>query len=163
MVNDSYELKTGHLYTNINPISIPAWHDGNIVKRIRDVWTMTEVSLKAVAFSMPGGEHSPPSQSRPVDLVHLARQTMGDRMLEEEVLQLFMQQASLMGDKIRTANPLERKRLAHGLKGSARGIGAFAVADCAGSIEANPEQSSLINELIDRLDAVRQFIAAINR
>lgn len=124
---------------------------------------MTQISLQAVAFSMPGGERSAPSQSRPIDLVHLARQTMGDRMLEEEVLQLFMQQAALIGDRICKADPLERKRLAHGLKGSARGIGAFAVADCAFAIEENPEQASLISELADRLNAVRQFIASITR
>lgn len=124
---------------------------------------MTRTNLQAVAFAMPGGETCVPSQARPVDLVHLARQTMGDRMLEEEVLQLFMQQAVLIGDRIREAEPLERKRLAHGLKGSARGVGAFAVADCAIAIEENPEQSSLIAELVERLEAVREFIASITR
>ncbi len=124
---------------------------------------MTQSSLEAVAFGMPGGEICVPSQTRPVDLVHLARQTMGDRTLEEEVLQMFMQQAVLMGDRIRQADPLERKRLAHGLKGSARGIGAFSVAECASAIEENPEQASLVTELCDRLEAVRQFIASISR
>lgn len=124
---------------------------------------MTRTNLQAVAFAMPGGEVCAPSQARPIDLVHLARQTMGDRMLEEEVLQLFIQQAILIGERIRDADPLERKRLAHGLKGSARGIGAFAVADCALAIEESPEQASLISELTDRLDAVREFIASITR
>ena len=30
--------------------------------------------------------------SRPIDLVHLARQTLGDRSLEQEVLRLFLTQ-----------------------------------------------------------------------
>ncbi len=124
---------------------------------------MAQTGLQAVAFSMPGGENCMRSQTRPVDLVHLARQTMGDRLLEEEVLQLFMQQAAMMGDRIRNAGPKERKRLAHGLKGSASGIGAFAVAECALAIEENPEVASLVNELADRLDAVREFIASISR
>ena len=124
---------------------------------------MTQSSLEAMAFGMPGGGVCAPSQSRPVDLVHLARQTMGDRMLEEEVLQMFMQQAGQIGERIRRAGPAERKRLAHGLKGSARGIGAFAVADCAMAIEENPEQASLVTELSKRLEAVRQFIASISR
>ena len=124
---------------------------------------MAQMSLQAVAFAMPGGENCISARARPVDLVHLARQTMGDRMLEEEVLQLFMQQAALIGDRIRNAEPLERKRLAHGLKGSARGIGAFAVAECALAIEENPELASLVNELVERLSAVRQFIASITR
>ena len=37
----------------------------------------------AMAFSMPGGESCGQARSRPVDLVHLARQTMGDRALEQ--------------------------------------------------------------------------------
>ncbi|MEZ5811330.1 MAG: Hpt domain-containing protein [Rhizobiaceae bacterium] len=124
---------------------------------------MTLTNPEAVAFAMPGGETCAPSRSRPVDLVHLARQTMGDRTLEEEVLQLFMQQAMIIGDRILNANPSERRRLAHGLKGSARGIGAFAVAECAFAIEENPEQASLVTELGERLRAVREFIASISR
>ncbi len=124
---------------------------------------MTHANIAAAAFDMPGGEYSAPSQSRPVDLVHLARQTMGDRMLEEEVLQLFMQQAVIIGDRIKDAEPMERKRLAHGLKGSARGIGAFGVAECAHAIELNPNQVSAIADLLKSLNAVRDFIAAITR
>ncbi|MEX0346505.1 MAG: Hpt domain-containing protein [Rhizobiaceae bacterium] len=124
---------------------------------------MAHADMQAIAFEMPGGEICAPSRSRPVDLVHLARQTMGDRTLEEEVLQLFMQQAAVIGDRIRKATPDERKRLAHGLKGSARGIGAFSVAECAYAIELDPVQPSLVTDLADSLDAVREFIASITR
>lgn len=124
---------------------------------------MTLTNPEAIAFAMPGGETCAPSRARPVDLVHLARQTMGDRTLEEEVLQLFMQQAMIIGDRILNANPAERRRLAHGLKGSARGIGAFAVAECAFAIEENPDQMSLVSELGEHLRAVREFIASISR
>ena len=37
-------------------------------------------------------ETAPQSASRPIDLVHLARQTLGDRSLEQEVLRLFLTQ-----------------------------------------------------------------------
>ncbi len=40
--------------------------------------------------SISGGEQSKES---PIDLVHLARQTMGDRRLELEILQTFARQA----------------------------------------------------------------------
>jgi HPt (histidine-containing phosphotransfer) domain-containing protein len=75
----------------------------------------------------------------PFDLVHLSRQTMGDRELEHEVLALFERQASHIGDKLTTlesgAEHHVRADLAHKLKGSARAVGAFAVATAAENYE----------------------------
>jgi HPt (histidine-containing phosphotransfer) domain-containing protein len=116
-----------------------------------------------VAFSMPGGESSGPARSRPVDLVHLARQTMGDRDLEQEVLALFVQQALSVRDRIVQASLNERLLLAHGLKGSARGIGAFAIADCASEIESRPDDGTVLSRLGALIEEVRDFIAAIGR
>lgn len=116
-----------------------------------------------IAFSMPGGDVSGPSRSRPVDLAHLARQTMGDRSLEQEVLALFVQQALSVRDRIVDANIKDRLLLAHGLKGSARGVGAFAIADCATEIEHRPEDDQTLRRLGTLVDEVRDFIAAINR
>ena len=42
---------------------------------------------------------------RPIDLVHLARMTLGDRSLEREVLQLFDRQSALLIARMRTAAP----------------------------------------------------------
>lgn len=116
-----------------------------------------------IAFSMPGGDVSGPRRSRPVDLAHLARQTMGDRSLEQEVLALFVQQALSVRDKIVDADIKDRLMLAHGLKGSARGVGAFAIADCATEIEHQPEDNQTLRRLGTLIDEVRDFIAAINR
>lgn len=116
-----------------------------------------------IAFSMPGGDVSGPRRSRPVDLAHLARQTMGDRSLEQEVLALFVQQALSVRDRIVDANVKDRLLLAHGLKGSARGVGAFAIADCATEIEHRPEDDQTLRRLGGLIDEVRDFIAAINR
>lgn len=116
-----------------------------------------------VPLDRPGGETSVPSRSRPVDLAHLSRQTLGDRGVEQEVLALFMQQALLVRDRIAGANPKERFHLAHGLKGSARGIGAFALADCAGEIEAHPDDRAALKRLAVLIDEVRDFIAAVSR
>jgi HPt (histidine-containing phosphotransfer) domain-containing protein len=117
----------------------------------------------AMAFSMPGGESCGQARSRPVDLVHLARQTMGDRALEQEVLALFVQQATLVRDQIVAASTIERLRLAHGLIGSARGVGAFAIADCAVEIERNPDDRQVLKRLAGLIDEMRDFIAAIGR
>ncbi len=115
------------------------------------------------AFSMPGGEVCGRAPSRPVDLVHLARQTMGDRDLEREVLCLFVQQALSARDRIADAGESERLNLAHGLKGSARGVGAFAVADCAAEIERQPNDARIVGKLGTLIEEVRDFIAAISR
>ncbi|MCT2577828.1 MAG: histidine kinase [Mesorhizobium sp.] len=116
-----------------------------------------------IAFSMPGGDVSGTAGSRPVDMAHLARQTMDDRALEQEVLALFVQQALSVRDKIVDADAKERVLLAHGLKGSARGIGAFAVAECAAAIEKQPEDGRILRKLGVLIDEVRDFIAAISR
>jgi HPt (histidine-containing phosphotransfer) domain-containing protein len=76
---------------------------------------------------------------RPVDLAHLARSTMGDRSLEREVLALFARQATLLLDRMRQAEPASVAGIAHTLKGSARGIGAWRVADAAERLEAARE------------------------
>lgn len=116
-----------------------------------------------IAFSMPGGDVSGSRRSRPVDLAHLARQTMGDRSLEQEVLALFVQQALSVREKIVDADIKDRLLLAHGLKGSARGVGAFAIADCATEIEHRPEDNQTLGRLGALIDEVRDFIAAISR
>ena len=116
-----------------------------------------------IAFSMPGGDVSGTCRARPVDLAHLARQTMGDRGLEQEVLALFVQQALSVRDKIADADVRERLLLAHGLKGSARGVGAFAIADCATDIERQPEDVRTLKRLGTLIEEVRDFIAAISR
>ncbi len=116
-----------------------------------------------VAFSMPGGETSSPVRSRPIDLMHLASQTMGDRALEQEVLCLFVQQSLQVRDRIATAEAADCRLLAHSLKGAARGVGAFSIADCAGSIEENPDDKLARRKLSRLIDEARDYIAAIGR
>ncbi|GAA0029651.1 histidine kinase [Bradyrhizobium sp. CCBAU 11445] len=70
----------------------------------------------------------------PLDLDHLSRMTLGDAALEQEVLAMFAEQAVRLIAAM-AALPAEAGALAHKLKGSARGVGAFAVADAAASLE----------------------------
>lgn len=117
----------------------------------------------SVPFTAPGGETSPASRGRPIDLVHLAHQTLGDRGIEQEVLAMFVQQLTMVRDRIARATLAERVLLAHGLRGSAGGIGAFAVAECAKAIEHDPQNLPLLRQLEARIDEVRDFIASISR
>lgn len=98
-----------------------------------------------------------------MDLGHLARQTMGDRDLEREVLALFVHQSLTVRDQLADADARQRVLLAHGLKGSARGIGAFAVAECAAIIEKQPEDVRALKRLGALIEEVRDFIAGISR
>lgn len=74
------------------------------------------------------------STARAVDLAHLARQTMGNRDLEREVLHLFLRQSERTLQRFDDpAAP--HADLAHVILGSARGIGAHAVARAAEALE----------------------------
>ena len=118
---------------------------------------------RSVAFSMPGGDSRTLCQGRPIDMAHLARQTLDDRGLEQEVLGMFVQQIGAMRDDMARAGQDERRRLAHTLKGSARGVGAFALADCAAEIEKDPTRGEAVRRLPELIDQVRDFVSTIYR
>lgn len=106
------------------------------------------------------GEDEGPSslRGRPVDLSHLARQTLGDRDLEQEVLSMFVRQAVSVRARIGEAGGEERRLMAHGLVGAARGVGAFAVAECAREVESGPERSDAVGRLEVCIDEACSFI-----
>ena len=93
---------------------------------------------------------------RPIDLVHLARMTLGDRSLEREVLQLFDRQSTLLIARMRAASPEGIALLAHTLKGSARGIGAWRVARAAEALELAGARDGEIGSALDRLNAASE-------
>jgi HPt (histidine-containing phosphotransfer) domain-containing protein len=70
-----------------------------------------------------------------IDADHLQRMTLGDRSLEREVLQIFARQTTLMLQRIVGAKPACAAAASHTLKGSARGIGAWCVAQAAEHLE----------------------------
>lgn len=101
---------------------------------------------------------------RPVDLVHLARQTGGDRSLEEEVLRLFVKQAHSIGRAMRERTDADaRKRAAHTLKGAARAVGAGGVADCAHALEGAPDERGCIKALLAEIDTTCDYINSLLR
>jgi len=106
--------------------------------------------------------------ARPVDLAHLARYTGGDAALNAEVLQLFVgQTATLLRDLqavLETHDIKSWKLITHSLKGAARYIGAFALADVAEEAEpidpAVQVEAALaaIAALQARADTVQLFV-----
>lgn len=89
----------------------------------------------------PGDGAAESNSERPVDLVHLSRQTLGDKRLETELLRLFMRQAEQILATLE-GRPIERLArqsagdLLHTLLGSARAVGATSVAAIAQRLEA---------------------------
>ena len=74
----------------------------------------------------------------PIDCGHLERMTLGDAGLTREVLAMFSAQAVGLIGRLQSAEeslPSDAPALAHTLKGSARAIGAFRVADAAETLE----------------------------
>lgn len=71
----------------------------------------------------------------PIDVGHLARMTLGDRSVEFQVLKLFDRQAEVLLGRMREVGAAGVASLAHTLMGSARGIGAWRVADAAEAVE----------------------------
>ena len=116
-----------------------------------------------MAFSRPGGEASKRVRSRPLDLEHLSRQTMGDRRLEDEILAMFAHQIADIRKNMSASDEAKRRMLAHTLKGTARNVGAFALGDCAEQLEADPGNKALLSRLAKLIDETRDFIAAISR
>ncbi len=102
----------------------------------------------------------------PIDLEHLKRMTFGDVGLEQEVLAMFSAQSAALVDQL-VALPTDARALAHTLKGSARAIGAFAVADAAVRLEqvlaAGSDPAECLAQLGDAVALVRTAIDAIVR
>jgi len=113
--------------------------------------------------AMPATKASTTAKTvNPVDLVHLSRQSLGDRSLEREILTLFKSQSVLYLDRLKNAKTNdERKLAAHTILGSARGIGACAVAQAAEAVEANTAHLSDLSTLSAAIEEANAYIEDI--
>jgi HPt (histidine-containing phosphotransfer) domain-containing protein len=110
----------------------------------------------------------------PIDFEHLKRMTLDDAGLEHEVLAMFAAQsakliatlAGLPKDSGKNAGK-DAPTLAHTLKGSARAIGAFGVADAAARLEVvladGDDPSHELAELGEAVALARAAIEAVLR
>jgi hypothetical protein len=100
-----------------------------------------------------------------IDLAHLARMTMGEAGLDREVLTLFDRQAGLLLARMQGAPAPLVAAFAHTLKGSARGVGAWRVAEAAGAVEiraAQPEdRAAALARLAVAVDEAKALIAGL--
>ena len=89
-----------------------------------------------------------------IDRDHLRRMTLDDPTLEREVLVLFERQAVSLTASMRGLDAADLAACAHKLKGSACGVGAFAVARAAEAVE-------LATTAQERTSALAKLSAAV--
>lgn len=88
-------------------------------------------------------ERQVPHSSKPIDLVHLSRQTFGSKELENEVLGLFVSHSRQCLERLKSAETSkEWQDVLHTIKGSARAIGAWKTANVAESYEQKGDELS---------------------
>jgi HPt (histidine-containing phosphotransfer) domain-containing protein len=117
--------------------------------------------MARIIEASPGGSGGAGSD-RPIDLVHLARSTFGDKDLEFEVLGLFERQSALLISRIDGASDDKTWRdCAHTLKGSAQGIGAWRVARTAECVEKSQDDRRS-RAAVEALDALKSAVAEAN-
>jgi hypothetical protein len=103
-----------------------------------------------------------------VDLDHLSRYTGGDETINSEVLKLFNAQTSELVVRLQAVlearDAKSWKEVTHTLKGAARGVGAFPLADAAAFAEPidpvgdRGNASLAISALKTQAEAVAHFI-----
>lgn len=129
---------------------------------------MAQVGNGAAEMQDPGLQDRGKDRSRPVDFVHLARYTLGNRALECEVLQLFSTQSILYLDRLRQPeSDQDWRETAHALKGSALAIGAWRAAEAAQGAEALSDgaasisRTECLSEIEDAVAEANAYIASL--
>ena len=104
------------------------------------------------------------AQHRPIDLDHLNRYTGGDRGLNAEILKLFEDQCAATLAQLEDlakddgAGSKTWHQLTHTLKGAARGVGAFGLADIAAEAEKIPADKTVALEVLQRLKGTSSVV-----
>jgi HPt (histidine-containing phosphotransfer) domain-containing protein len=104
---------------------------------------------------------------RPIDLVHLAKQCMGDEHLECEILRMYDTTVKTYLSRLQLATSADDLAInLHSIKGASGGVGAFSVANLAKAAETElqagrPLSSERIEDLGMAIEEVRAFIARV--
>ncbi|KKB09932.1 Hpt domain-containing protein [Devosia chinhatensis] len=102
--------------------------------------------------------------ARPVDLVHLTKQCLGDENLELEILRLFDTTLTTYFGRLKLASSFDDLAInLHSIKGSAAGVGAWGIVDIAKACEADlragrPLRAERIDDLGIAVEEVRVFV-----
>jgi HPt (histidine-containing phosphotransfer) domain-containing protein len=107
-------------------------------------------------------DHFPAKRrARPIDLVHLAKQCLGDEGLEHEVLRLFDTTIKTYLARLLAAEAPDQVLFTlHTIKGAASGVGAFTIADLAKTMEADAKAGLVINP--EQLDDLKMAVEEVS-
>lgn len=98
---------------------------------------------------------------KPVDYEHLGVQAAGDKDVMREVLTLFVTHCEQVLSELDSADDAKTwKMWTHTLKGSARGVGAFAVAEAAADAERHSLDKSKLGPLHAAFAEARAYIGS---
>jgi HPt (histidine-containing phosphotransfer) domain-containing protein len=121
-----------------------------------------------MASDSPEDDAEAGGESRPVDLAHLRRYTLGDRDLEVEILGLFADQLPITIGALNDAASMKEWGIAaHTLKGSARAVGAWSLATLAETAEKlhdlpdASERRQVVGRLEEAAGEAREYIASL--
>jgi HPt (histidine-containing phosphotransfer) domain-containing protein len=123
---------------------------------------MAQKAVAEFAFSP-----APKLPARPIDMVHLAKQCLGDANLEREILRLFDTTVKTYFERLTLASGFDDMAMAiHSIKGAASGVGAWTIADFAKTMETDlrdgrPIRSERIDDLGMAIEEVRGFISRL--
>lgn len=116
----------------------------------------------------PAAAPGVPDAGQPVDLTHLRRFTHGDAGLEAEILTLFSDQLPITIRALKDAtSPKDWNIAAHTLKGSARAVGAWSLANAAEEAENLTQFSNVLERavIVSKIEqvakATRRYIGSI--
>lgn len=105
--------------------------------------------------------------SRPIDLVHLSKQSLGDPGLEDEILHMYDQMVLNQMSRIREAVDVDDVLFClHGLKGASAGVGANNVAALAKAAEDEMHANNVLSheclaDLRMGVEEVRYYVAEL--
>ncbi len=105
--------------------------------------------------------------SRPIDLVHLSKQSLGDPGLEDEILHMYDQMVLNQMSRIRESLDVDDILFClHGLKGASAGVGANNVAALAKAAEGEMQTNKVLSheclaDLRMGVEEVRYYIAEL--
>ncbi len=118
-----------------------------------------------IAFEAPDNLNGlTPSQQRPIDLVHLATQTKGDKAVEVEILQMFARQArGCLVSMTSARERVEVKAAANRLRNAAMAVGALRVASAADLVETKGATADSLASVASAVLEAEHFILKLAR
>lgn len=121
------------------------------------------MALNRIILEAPEFGSGRECDDRPIDMLHLSKQTSGDSNLESELLTLFAKQVRESLSEMAICTEKQRAKMAGEVHNAAESIGAFDIAEKAGRIEADPADPISLAAFSNSVVKASTFIASLNR